>query len=286
MRTWPTSSRAASPSTPRPTHQSRSRCRGRCRTGSPSPCAPGRTQRTGRGARVRSARLGGTGCRATGSNVISEAGLRWGLQAAQRLAQLDCCDIEEGLTDAEFDRIEHEYGFEFADDHRAFLAAGLPVRQPREEGQTWTKPWPDWRHGDPDELREHLNWPVDCLRWDVLGGRPPQERRGHPGRCALLPCDDLRGEIGKRRDSTPLTCRNAPGRARTRDLAGPRASPAPRRGRTPGARSRQPTSQSAAGRQKQASRVGAGQALPPRRRSAAGRRPKGPGVVALGELRG
>ncbi|NBE83090.1 hypothetical protein GVV04_19400 [Micromonospora sp. NEAU-HG-1] len=29
------------------------------------------------------------------------------------------------MTDAEFDRIERTYGFEFADDHRAFRAAGL-----------------------------------------------------------------------------------------------------------------------------------------------------------------
>jgi hypothetical protein len=35
--------------------------------------------------------------------------------------------MEPGLTDAEFARIEAELGFQFADDHRAFLAAGLPL---------------------------------------------------------------------------------------------------------------------------------------------------------------
>jgi hypothetical protein len=73
-----------------------------------------------------------------------------------------------------FARIEHEYGFEFADDHRAFLAAGLPVHEPREEepGTTyaWERPWPDWRNGDPDELRRHLDWPVDFLLQDVAQG--------------------------------------------------------------------------------------------------------------------
>jgi hypothetical protein len=105
--------------------------------------------------------------------VISEEGSRLGTQAARRLTQLDCCVTEAGLTDADFARIEHEYGFEFADDHRAFLAAGLPVSQPREEGQTWEKPWPDWRNGDPDDLRQHLNWPVDYLLWDVQHGHWP-----------------------------------------------------------------------------------------------------------------
>ncbi|KOX34279.1 hypothetical protein ADL06_07815 [Streptomyces sp. NRRL F-6491] len=74
--------------------------------------------------------------------------------------------FEPGLTDAEFSRIEHDYGFEFADDHRAFLAAGLPVNVPPEEGQAWPKPWPEWR-GDPDDLREQLEWPVEGVLHDV-----------------------------------------------------------------------------------------------------------------------
>lgn len=52
------------------------------------------------------------------------------------MAELDCCEIEPGLSEAEFDRIERDFGFEFADDHRAFLAAGLPVKQEPEQGQT------------------------------------------------------------------------------------------------------------------------------------------------------
>jgi hypothetical protein len=75
------------------------------------------------------------------------------------------------LTDAELDRIERTYGFEFADDHRAFLAAGLPVNIPfvQEEGvfYAWERPWPDWRDGDPGALREQLEWPVHGVLFDV-----------------------------------------------------------------------------------------------------------------------
>ncbi|MGW4406633.1 hypothetical protein ACWEJ6_21570 [Nonomuraea sp. NPDC004702] len=102
--------------------------------------------------------------------MIGREGVRLGVQAARRLAELACCEIEEGLPEAELARIEQDYGFEFADDHRAFLAAGLPVRQPWEEGQTWENPWPDWRNGDPEALRKHVAWPVDCLLWDVEHG--------------------------------------------------------------------------------------------------------------------
>jgi hypothetical protein len=85
--------------------------------------------------------------------------------AARRLAELGCCEIAPGLTDAEFARIEDEHGFEFADDHRTFLAAGLPLngRFEPEQGvsHAWKKPWPEWRGGDPAELREQLHWPVE-----------------------------------------------------------------------------------------------------------------------------
>jgi hypothetical protein len=93
-----------------------------------------------------------------------------GLQAAQRLAELQCCDIEPGLTDEEFARIEQDYDIEFADDHRAFLGAGLPVREPPQQGQTWENPWPDWRDGNAEELRAHINWPIDFLLSDIQRG--------------------------------------------------------------------------------------------------------------------
>ncbi|MFC8521187.1 hypothetical protein [Streptomyces sp. NPDC057257] len=99
--------------------------------------------------------------------MISSEGARLGAEAACRLAETGLYEFEPGLTDAEFARIEQEYGFEFADDHRAFLAAGLPVNVPPEDGQTWSRPWPEWRGGDLDSLRRQLKWPVEGVLLDV-----------------------------------------------------------------------------------------------------------------------
>ncbi|MFC0437881.1 hypothetical protein [Kutzneria buriramensis] len=81
--------------------------------------------------------------------------------AAARLAALDCCRLAPGLTDAEFAAVEDMYGFTFADDHREFLAAALPVDDDRVRG------WPDWRDGDPAVLRQMLDWPVEGVLFDV-----------------------------------------------------------------------------------------------------------------------
>ncbi|MGP3980033.1 hypothetical protein [Streptomyces sp. KR80] len=92
--------------------------------------------------------------------MIDSDGFPLGAEAARRLAEFDCCEIEPGLSDAEFSRIEATYGFEFTMDHRAFLAAGLPVASPPEEGATWEQPWPNWRDGNPADLCYRLDWPV------------------------------------------------------------------------------------------------------------------------------
>ncbi|MFB8024624.1 MULTISPECIES: hypothetical protein [unclassified Streptomyces] len=94
-------------------------------------------------------------------------GARLGAEAARCLAQTDLFEFEPGLTDAEFAQIELEYGFQFADDHRAFLAVGVPVNVAPEDGQTWSKPWPEWRSGDPDSLRDQLGWPVEGVLIDI-----------------------------------------------------------------------------------------------------------------------
>ncbi|MGA5763420.1 hypothetical protein [Nonomuraea bangladeshensis] len=99
--------------------------------------------------------------------MISRDGELLGMRAAHRLAELGCCEIEPGLSEAEFDRVERDFGFEFADDHRAFLAAGVPVREEPQPGATWEHPWPDWRGGDPDRLRDQLAWPVEGILFDV-----------------------------------------------------------------------------------------------------------------------
>jgi hypothetical protein len=83
----------------------------------------------------------------------------------RRLRRRGVCAIDVGLTDREFARVEEEFGFRFAADHRAFLAAGLPVNAgmpPPEPGVYYThpRPWPDWRHDDSATLRRFLVRPV------------------------------------------------------------------------------------------------------------------------------
>ncbi|GAA0454400.1 hypothetical protein Ade02nite_02830 [Paractinoplanes deccanensis] len=94
------------------------------------------------------------------------------MTAAELLAASGRFPIGPGLTDAELSSLEQEFGFTFADDHRAFLAAGLPAG----------RGWPDWRGPDRDALRERLAWPVEGVLFDVgannfwyerWGPRPP-----------------------------------------------------------------------------------------------------------------
>ncbi|MEV4311774.1 hypothetical protein [Actinocrispum sp. NPDC049592] len=99
--------------------------------------------------------------------MLADEGVRIGAEAARRAGG----PAAPGLTDAEFDRIENEFGFEFADDHRAFLAEKLPLNVPviPQPGvtHTWSKPWPDWRDEDRDALRERLARPVGGVLFDV-----------------------------------------------------------------------------------------------------------------------
>ena len=95
----------------------------------------------------------------------SGEGARLGEDAARKLARTGRCQIGPGLTEAEFARIEQDHGFEFADDHRAFLAAGLPLGTPAPGRRH--NPWPDWRDGDPGDLRDRLDWPAEGVLFDV-----------------------------------------------------------------------------------------------------------------------
>jgi len=78
---------------------------------------------------------------------VTDDGAALGAAAADFLAAAGRGTIKPGLTGAEFAAIEAELGFTFADDHRAFLTAGLPVG----------------RH----ELRERLAWPIEGVLFDV-----------------------------------------------------------------------------------------------------------------------
>ena len=101
--------------------------------------------------------------------------------AAQRLRQLDVCEIAPGLTDAEFTAVESTFGFTFGDDHRAFLAAGLPLNRPGFTG--WG--FPDWRGGDPQVLTAQAGWAVEGVLLDVEGGVWPSSWGRRPRRDAL-----------------------------------------------------------------------------------------------------
>ncbi|GID94208.1 hypothetical protein ACFQFC_31960 [Amorphoplanes digitatis] len=80
-----------------------------------------------------------------------------GAAAAELLASYGRFTLRPGLSDSEIAGVEKEFGFSFADDHRAFLAAALPVG----------RGWPDWRDGDRGQLRERLALPVEGVLFDV-----------------------------------------------------------------------------------------------------------------------
>lgn len=83
--------------------------------------------------------------------------------------------VGPGLTDDEIARVEGTFGFQFADDHRAFLAVGLPV------GASW----PDWRGEGRKSLAKRLQLPAEgilfAVEWsrfwhDGWGQRPARMR--------------------------------------------------------------------------------------------------------------
>lgn len=76
--------------------------------------------------------------------------------ARELLAALPA-QVAEPLDERAFAEVERRFGFTFNPDHRTLLATGLPLG-PR---------WPDWRDGDPDQLRERLDAPVDGVLFDV-----------------------------------------------------------------------------------------------------------------------
>lgn len=89
---------------------------------------------------------------------------RLSIESARRLQRQLPAEITPGLTDSEFDTIESRYNFRFADDHRTFLAAGLPVDEPGDSG--W-RGWPDWRRDDTEVLRARLAQPAEGVLFDV-----------------------------------------------------------------------------------------------------------------------
>ncbi|MFG1774865.1 hypothetical protein ACGFIG_00330 [Micromonospora sp. NPDC049048] len=119
--------------------------------------------------------------------MTNGAAVALGIEAARRLAQLDLVDIQPGLNDAEFDSIERRFGFEFADDHRAFLAAGLPVwtsgRDDHPDRASWG--WPNWRQLDSTTLQEQLDWPIATALNDIEQGEWPPGWGNRPHELVL-----------------------------------------------------------------------------------------------------
>jgi hypothetical protein len=104
--------------------------------------------------------------------VLEDEGVALGIAAAQRLATLGRTVIRPGLTERELDEVEQRFGFQFADDHRAFLAAGLPVWTAGDDDpdKTTDLGWPDWRDGDRGQLRAHLDFALEGALASIKNG--------------------------------------------------------------------------------------------------------------------
>jgi hypothetical protein len=83
-----------------------------------------------------------------------------GADAAARLSALGVVPMAPGLSDEEIAHIESTFGFTFADDHRDFLTAALPVGQA----------WPDWRSEGRRSLQKRMQLPVDGILFAVEWG--------------------------------------------------------------------------------------------------------------------
>lgn len=83
------------------------------------------------------------------------------LEELRRTLESKGIDLDRGLTEEEFSRIESDFGFRFPPDLRAVLGAMLPVS----EG------FPNWRAGSTHELLEWLDAPAEGIAADVEDNR-------------------------------------------------------------------------------------------------------------------
>jgi hypothetical protein len=84
-------------------------------------------------------------------------GMSIGADAAARLTTLGVVPMAPGLSDEEISGIESSLGFTFADDHREFLSAAVPIGDA----------WPNWRADGRGRLDKHLRLPVDGILFAV-----------------------------------------------------------------------------------------------------------------------
>ena len=83
--------------------------------------------------------------------------IHWSNRYSAQMLDDGAVTMTQGLSDNELARIESEFGFEFADDHRSFLSAGLPVGDA----------WPDWRSAPRRSLQQRMQLPVEGILFAV-----------------------------------------------------------------------------------------------------------------------
>jgi hypothetical protein len=83
--------------------------------------------------------------------------------------------VGPGLTDRELEGVQAKFGFEFADDHRAFLSVALPVwtadHDDDPDKASWG--WPNWRDLNSEALRRLVEWPATAALADIRDGHWP-----------------------------------------------------------------------------------------------------------------
>jgi hypothetical protein len=65
--------------------------------------------------------------------------------------------LAKGLSDAEVDRVQSTYDFQFPPDLRELLQHALPTGQG----------FPNWRNGSDAVIRTYLSWPAEGICFDV-----------------------------------------------------------------------------------------------------------------------
>ncbi|GAB4054996.1 hypothetical protein GCM10028775_47780 [Catellatospora paridis] len=103
-----------------------------------------------------------------------------------------------GLSDAEFAAAEAEFGFVFADDHRAFLTAGLPLwaRGHCDHPDRVSWGWPNWRELQSETLREQVSWPTESALEEIGAGHWPEGWGRRPADPAAV-LDKARGRLAQ-----------------------------------------------------------------------------------------
>src|SRR5260370_27481276 len=80
----------------------------------------------------------------------------WASELNQGLQQRGI-QFHRGLSDAEVEKIERRYSFQFPPDLKSFLEEALPV----------SRGFPDWRDGSEADLKDSLAWPLEGILFDV-----------------------------------------------------------------------------------------------------------------------